>query len=289
MANILMLMPVPFAAFAVSRGSGGVNLLTADPKQVWVDSAVGSAATFDIDFGVARAIDTVFLGCVWSAHVDATWAITGGLAAHDEVTIKAAGGLRVPERAGRTRAFSHAFWHGADAYIRYMRISVTQPAGQPVLMIGVAVAGLSFVPYYNQEWGAGRGVKDTGTVTRLPSGGAAVVEGARYGIYKWSLGDLSDDETDVLFELQLDRGETRHMLVVEDPDQTAGLRNRIHYGLLTGIRPFERRNTRQTRWEFQIEDVVAEGDALVEPPSTPVLTLTGEPLSFSGEILTIGD
>lgn len=288
MGNILMLQPMPFASFAASRGSGGDNLLNPDPKQVWVDSAVGSAATFDIDLGIARAIDTVFLGCIWSADADATWTITGGLAGYGELTIKAVGDLRVPERAGRTRAFTHAFWHGADVFVRYLRISVTQPADRPVLMIGTLMAGLSFVPQYNQEWGAGRGIKDTGTITRLPSGGVATVEGARYGTYKWSLGDLSDEETDVLFELQLDRGETRHLLVVEDPDQTAGLRNRIHYCLLTGIRAFERRNTRQTRWEFQIEDVVSEGNALIEPASTPALTLAAEPLSFGGEIITIG-
>lgn len=289
MGNILMLSPAPVSALAVSRGSGGANLLTIDPREVWADSAVGTAATISIDLGVVRAIDTVFLGCVWNADEAATWSITGGVAGYTEVTIKAAGELRVPERAGRVRSFSHAFWHGADVLVRYLRISVLQPAGKPAIRVGVMLTGLSFVPTYNQEWGAGRGVKDTGTVTRLPSGGVASVEGARYGTYKWSLGDLTDEEVDVVYEMQLDRGETRRMLVVEDPDQTPGLRNRIHYGLLTAIRQSDRRNPRQTRWEFQIEDLSAEGTAIIETNPTPAMTLGGEPLSFGGEIITIGD
>lgn len=288
MANILMLVPTSIANFSVSRGTGAENLLTPDPKEVWVDSAVGTAAVIDIDFGVARAIDTVFLGCIWSADQAASWTITGGVASYTATTIKAAGTLRVPERAGRTTRFTHAFWHGDDVLVRYLRISITQPAGKPVLAIGAMSFGLSFVPEFNMEWGSGRGVKDTGSITRLPSGSAAAVEGARYGTYKWSLGDLSDEEVDYLYELQLDRGETRRMLVVEDPDTTWGLRNRIHYGVLTGIRPSDRRNPRQTRWEFQLDELVSEANAIIETLPTPALTLTGEPISFGGEILTIG-
>jgi hypothetical protein len=84
--------------------------------------------------------------------------------------------------------------------------------------IGVLFAGLGWQPEYNQEWGAGRGVKDTGAVSRLPSGGFAIVEGARYATYKWTLGDLTADETDYLHDFQMDRGESRRVLVVEDPD-----------------------------------------------------------------------
>jgi len=288
MPNILMLVPTTPNDFAASRGSGAANLLTPDPREVWQDSAVGSAATLDIDFGVATAIDTVFLGCIWNAVAGATWTISGGLAGYGEFTIQAASALRVADRAGRTSAMSHAFWHGDDVLARYVRIAVTQPAGEAALAIGALLAGLSFVPMFNQEWGAGRGVKDTGTFTRLPTGGISVVEGARYGSYRWTLGDLTTAEADYLYDLQLDRGETRPMLVVEDPGASAGLRSRIHYGGLVSLRAFERRNPAQTRWEFQIEDWSTEGDVLCPPAAPPVLTLTGEPLSLGGEILTIG-
>lgn len=288
MSNILMMAPTSFANFSVSRGSGYANLLTPDPREVWVDSAVGSAATIDIDFGVATAIDTVFLGCVTQPTVDATWTITGGTAGYTDIVIKASGDLRVPERAGRFTTFSHAFWHGDDVLIRYMRITLLQPAGASPLSIGALMAGLAFEPAFNVEWGSGRGVKDTGVVTRLPSGGLVIVEGARYATYKWVLGNLTDDEMDFLFEMQLDRGETRRMLVVEDAAQTAGLRNRIHYGVLSGMRQADRRGTGQTSWEFLLEEWVTETGAITQMLAAPAMTLTGQPISFGGELLTIG-
>ena len=288
MSNILIVAPASIANFSVSRGTGGENLLTPDPKEIWLDNAVGTAATINLDLGVATAIDTVFLGCLYSADPAATWTITGGTADYTSLNIKPSSALRVPERAGRVTNFSHAFWHGDDILVRYLRITITQPGSASPLAIGALLVGNSFQPSYNQEYGNGRGVKDTGSITRLPSGGVAIVEGARFGTYKWSLGELTDDEADMLYELQLDRGETRRLLVVEDPDQTAGLRNRIHYGLLTGLRPNERRNPNQVRWELQIEDLVAESDAVVLTRPVPSLTLNGQPISFGGEFLTIG-
>ena len=289
MANILIMAPTSIANIGASRGTGIANLLRPDPKEIWQDSAAGSAATIDVDFGAPVVIDTVFLGAIMSPALDATWTIAGGLAGYTDTVIKASSTLRVPDRPGRTSLFTHAFWHGDDAYVRYLRLTIIQPAGNSPLAIGVLMAGIAFQPGYNLEWGAGRGIKDTGTATRLPSGGISVVEGARYGTYKWTLGDLTDDEADYLYELQLDRGETRRVLVVENPDQTPGLRSRIHYGLLTGIKPYERRNPAQTTWDFQIEDWISEGNTLVTTIAIPVLTLSGDAVSFGGEILTIGN
>lgn len=288
MSNILICPPTAIANVGASRGSGVANLLRPDPKEVWQDGAVGSAATIDVDFGKVVAINTVFLGAIYRPAVDAIWTITGGPAGYTDVTIKASGPLRVPDRPGRTSPATHAFWTGADAWVRYLRLSITQPAGNDPISIGVLLAGLGWQPTYNQEWGAGRGVKDTGSVSRLPSGGFAVVEGARYATYKWTLGDLTDDETDYLHDLQMDRGESRRLLVVEDPDWTDGLRSRLHYGLLTGLRANERRNPAQTRWDMQIEDWISDGPRLTEPMPVPVMTLGGEPISFGGDILTIG-
>lgn len=289
MANILIAPPTPIAALAVSRGTGAANLLTPDPREVWLDSAVGSAATIDIDLGIGRIIDTVFLGCIFSADTAATWTISGGLTGYTDTVIKAAGALRVPERGWAVRTMAHAFWFGAEQLVRYLRIAITQPVDADPLAIGALVVGESFQPRYNKEWGSGRGVKDSGTITRLPSGGVAVVEGARYATYSWTLGDLSDAEADALFELQLDRGESRPILVVEDPAATAGLRNRIRYGALTGLRAFERRNVIQTTWQMSIQDWAVEPDPVFLPRTVPALTLGGVPLTLNGEILTLGD
>lgn len=290
MDNILITQPTPIAAIAASRGTGIANLLTADPREVWLDSAVGSPATIDIDLGVERIIDTVFLGCLFNAHPGATWTISGGLAAHGETYPMVDSPLRVMERGDwRRRTMSHALWFGAEQLVRYLRIAITQPEGAAPLSVGALVVGDGFQPRLNKEWGAGRGVKDTAVVTRLPLGGVAVVEGVRYGTYSWTLGDLSVEEADRLYELQLGVGESRPVLVVEDPASTAGLRNRIHYGALTGLRAFERRNAAQTSWQMSIEDWAVEPDPVQQARTIPALTIGGEPLTLGGHILTLGD
>lgn len=254
MANLLILAPATIAAIAASRGADVANLLTPDPREVWADSVVGTAATIDIDLGVVRAIDTVALCHVTPPHANATWTITGGAAGYTTTTIKAASALRVPDVAGRSPALSHALWHGPSVNVRYVRISVTQPVASATLTAGVALIGQAFSPSKGQEWGAGRRVIDTGTSTGLPDGGFATVEGVRKSSWSWTLGDLTDDERDQLYELALSVGETRPVLVVEDPAATAGLRRRMHYGLLRQLRPYERANHNRTKWEMTVEE-----------------------------------
>lgn len=254
MANILFLKPSPISAIAVSRGGIAANLLTPDPKEVWVDTADGSVVNIDIDMGVNTPIDTILLGYISPPDAGATWTITGGTAGYTTGTLKASGPLRAIDAAGQAPAVSHAFWTGAQQSLRFIRLALTQPAGKGPLSAGVAMLGAAFTPTYNKEWGAGRRVIDTGSATPLPSGGFGIVEGARKRSYAWTLGDLSTDEVDALEAIALDRGETQPLLVVEDPAATTGQRNRIHYGLFQGLRQFDRRNPKQTRWEFMIEE-----------------------------------
>lgn len=254
MGKLLMLSPTAIAAIAATRGNGVANLLTPDPKEVWVDTAVTTPVNIDIDLGSVQPIDTVFLGTVTGAVAGTTWRIRGGVAGYTETDLLGTTALKAPDAAGQSPAISHAFWNGAAQNVRYLRLVLTQPAGNQVLSAGVVMAGAAFVASLGQEWGAGRKVIDTGTATPLPSGGFAVVEGARKGSYSWTFGDLATAETDALYALQLDRGETRPLLVVEDPAQTTGLRWRLHYGKLMSLRQFERRNPAQTRWEMTIEE-----------------------------------
>jgi hypothetical protein len=253
MANMIIAAPLPIAAIAASRGSGAANLPTADPKEVWADSAVASAASIDIDLGAVQSVDTIFLGHVHGPAAGAVWTITGGAAGYADSVIQASSPLRVPDVAGRTPALSHALWFGDAVNVRYVRLSLTQPAGSPPLMAGALIIGRAFQPEYNREWGSGRRVIDTGTVTPLPGGGYGVAEGARKLGFYWTFGDLSEDEVNALEDIALDRGEMRPLLVVEDPARTAGLHRRIHYGIFERFRQFDRRNKAQTRWELGIE------------------------------------
>lgn len=255
MKNLLILQPMPIAAVATSRGSGGANLLTPDPREVWMDTATG-AVTLDLDLGQVRTINTIFLGYLQPAAAAATWAITGGTTDYTSVFIATSAALRVPDVAGRSPALSHALWFGeaTTASVRYVRLTVTQPAGSSPLSAGVVMVGRSFTPSWGHEWGSGRRPIDTGSVTALPDGGFAVVEGVRKSSWAWTLGDLTDDEVDTLFEISLDRGESRPLLVVEDPDRTAGLRRRVHYGIFRQFREYERASKGRSRWELRIED-----------------------------------
>lgn len=255
MSNILILSPLPVSSVATSRGTGATSLLTPDPKEAWRGTITGESSTIDIDLGVARTIDTIFLGYVQPPAEFASWAITGGVNAYDAATLKPAGPLRVSDAAGQFPDISFALWRGSGALVRYLRLVVTQPWGPPLLSIGVLMVGKAFVPSLNKEWGSGRRPIDTGTATPLPSGGFAIVEGARKRVYSWTLGDLTDAEIETLDAIALDRGETRPALVVEDPATTSGLHQRIHYGLMRW-RAFERRSRNRTKWELEIEEWV---------------------------------
>lgn len=249
MSTFLVVEPLPVTVTS-SRGSGAANLATADPKEVWVDQASGSA-TLTIDLGSVRTIDTIFLGYVQSAAPTATWTISGGREGVTEQLLQSSETLRVPDAAGTYAPRSHALWHGSPVSVRYLAVTLTQQPGNPALGIGVVVAGLAVAPALGQEWGAGRRPIDTGTATSLPSGGFAIVEGARKRALTWTFGDLTAAEVDLLEAIALSRGETATALVVEDATLSAGLWSRCHYGLFKW-RAFERRNKAQTRWEMEL-------------------------------------
>ena len=255
MSRFLVVEPMKVASVTSSRGSGAANLMTPDPKEAWADSATGSAATLLVDLGGVRTIDTIFLGYVSPPTPLASWSISGGSADAGEAPIQALTTLCVPDVAGDANPTSHALWTGPARAVRYLAISLTQDVGL-ALTAGALVVGKSFNADLGQEWGAGRKPIDTGSATQLPSGGFAVVEGARKCLFTWTFGDLSLAEADQLEMLALRLGKTKPGLVIEDDSRTPGLRSRIHYGLFEQWRAYERRNRRQTRWEIGIEEWV---------------------------------
>lgn len=256
MSRLKIVQPVTPSSVAADRGVDVGNLLKADPKEVWADTATGTAASITIDLGFAQPINTILLGHVRPPLAGATWAISGGAFGPNDDVIQGSAPLRVPDRAGRFSIVSHALWTGAPVNVRWLRIAITQPAGGSPLTVGTLVVGQAFVAEFGQEWGAGRQPLDTGVATPLPSGGFSIVEGVRKRRYGWTFGDLSVEEADALEAIALALGETRPGLVIEDDARTPGLRDRIWYAKFERWKQYERRNRKQTRWELGVEEWV---------------------------------
>jgi len=254
MKTLCMVPPVSIAAITASRGSDPSRMLTNDPKEVWVDSLAGSAVTFNIDLGSPQSLDTVFLGFTNAADA-ATWTVSSGVAGPTEQVWTSAAVFPSPYKiAARPR---HGFVQLAGAAMaRYVRITITQPAGSQPLYAGVVAVGAAFVPTWGREYGSGRTPIDTGSRERLPSGGFGISPGAIKSSWSWTMGDLLDDEVDTLFAMAMAFGQSYALLTIEDPDSTPGLAERIHWGVFDKLEAYERLAPGATKWAFTVEDWV---------------------------------
>lgn len=256
MSKLMLIEPLKLAEVMASRGTGASNLGTRDPKEAYADSQSGSPVTITVDLGSVRRIDTILMAYVRHATAGTQWTVSGGVANGNEQVLQQSVALRVPDVAGRFAATSHALWTGEPVVVRFLTITLTQVAGAEPLTIGALVVGLAFVAALGQEWGGGRQPLDSGSATALPSGGFAVVDGARKRRGSWTFGDLTRDEADELEELALALGTTKPGVAIEDASVTVGLRARIFYGRFEQWKQYERRNLAQTRWEVGIEEWV---------------------------------
>lgn len=243
---ITLLRPLPVASATGSGITGASRALTPDPKEAafWT----GGAGSITLDLGVSRSIDSVFTGYTGPANMTVETSADGsGFTALPGATLRSddvAPDLFTP--------IYHAFAiASAPVSARYVRISGNFTANTP---LGVVAIGKAFVPTYGHEWGAGRPIEDTGTAERLIGGGFGIEEGVRAGGYQWTFGDLSDDETRALYAFFRDRGATRSFLCVEDPERTAGIHERIHWGILSRLDAYEREARNLNRYSFSIRD-----------------------------------
>lgn len=267
MQNMIIVSPLPLVHvsaggapnFDVSNGSGVANLAKPSPRSVWQQTAPGFT-NISIDLGVDTEWDTVAL-IGTNASPDAGFGVSGGThaqGAYDAVVYQPfATNLRAPSAVADPR-LQPAVWpglfHSPEPITgRYIRVSVSQGGAVP-LYIGCLVVGKAFTPTWNREWDSGRGLIDTGSRTRLPDGGLAAVDGVAVPTFEWVFGDLTDAELATLWALVRDRRTTRPALVVEDPEVSAGLAERIHYGTFVNIEKYGRRQVGRTRWAFQFED-----------------------------------
>lgn len=254
MAEMILVEPIDFTfggaapSLTVSRGSGGANLLTNDPAEIWLDSALGTA-TIDIDFGVARQWDTIAL-INTNGSATTQISITGG-ATLTTMTYLAATPLRVPSEDYPDTNGPALFYSASKITGRYIRISLINPSGTP-LSVGRTCVGDSWKPSLPREFGAGRPPIDTGARQRLDDGGLAVVSGRLVSGFKWVFADLNPTDLAKLWGIIRRRRTTEPVLLVEDPSPAVA--EGVHYGTLAELESYERRDADKSRMALTVED-----------------------------------
>lgn len=249
--RLCMVRPLPFTITGAFGGPTGytnqANLLTADPKEV-ATLAADAVAILDIDLGAAKSVDTFYAGFL-SANIGNVDIYYGTSTSTDTLLVS---GVAHQSSELYDVVRHRPYVAAAPVTARYIRFNMT-PAGAAGTL-GVIGVGLAVQPTWGHEFGAGRPVEDTGVVDRLFSGGFGIYEGVRVGGYQWTFGDLSDAELAKLYALAKDRGTTRSILVVEDPDQTDGLNERVHWSLFDRLEPYERQVPGASRYAFKVRD-----------------------------------
>jgi len=242
--------PLKFAAVRnTAIGVGFERMFTPDPKEAFEQPA-NNFWYFDIDLGAITRIDTFYLG-YHNARNGQTFRAQrmDGLGGNTQETFFST----TLDPLGYGNPGHTVYQLASPVDVRFVRIILTNQ-NQPAFYAGVLAIGLAFQATYGHEWGAGRFIEDTGSAERLFGGGWATDDGVATTGYKWTFGDLSADERERLFQLVRDRRTTRSLLVVEDPDRTAGLNERVHWGLFQRLEPYERLDPINTKWALQIGD-----------------------------------
>lgn len=244
MKNLAIVEPIPFTVGGNALGAS--RLASVDPREGTPPVTVAGARQIDIDLGAPTLVDTVFLGYSFSS-LFRTATIFSGLNGYAEATQ----GQMLPADSAGLPFRHYLFTASVPFTARFIRITLPFVVGQT---LGCLLIGKAFSPAFGQEWGAGRAIGDTGSATRLKGGGFGIDDGTSFVSYQWTFGDLSADETAQLYLIQRRRRTTRTVLVIEDPDATPGLNERIHYGLFEKLSAYERLDPINTKWALQVAD-----------------------------------
>ena len=247
-SGIGIIAPLPIAIIAVSDGTGGANLLTPSPREVWTAAAVGTS-TIDVDLGAVRQLDTVFMGFS-NASAEAVWSIATmtGPGGTGLSTVHATVGLRVPHAIG---ARHHGYARLLEPVsTRYLRLTVDQVSGSIPLQAGVLLVGLTIERPY--EYRAGRVALDLSKKTELVDGGFGISKGAIVSSYRFTLSGLTDEQVEELWQIVMAIGESAPLLIVEGHDTVRF--SHLHYGLFQRLEPYEREEPEDTRWGLSIRD-----------------------------------
>lgn len=206
-------------AVTVSSGTGTANLLTPEPREVWVST---SSASFVIyDFGSPQPFDSVFLGFT-NARPLSNWTVSTSDDGSSFANVFAARPIVEPIVAygmdGSIGRRVHLYAKlPAPLTARFVRVALTQPSGSPPVRAGILVVNRCFQPIWPEEFGGGRTIIDTVQRNRLPGGGFSFDDGVIKDAYQCTLGDLSDAELQTLYAMIRRQGERRPVVLVEDP------------------------------------------------------------------------
>jgi hypothetical protein len=264
MSELLIIEPIDLSfgpgagprLLGVQRGFGGPNLVTNDPREIWVDSALnvpGQGTIITIDFGIDTEFDTIFLGNTNASNGAALTISYGTNAQNNSLAVYETlnSPLNLPFESQPQPRGQTAYITPQPRIARYVAIHVGQYTGAP-LEIGRVIIGKAFRPFYNKERGAQRVPLDSGTRTRLSDGSLSTVSGRLISGFKWVFGDLSEAEVKALWGIIRRRRTTEPVVLIEDADNLSV--EGTHYCTLTDLQPLTRIDPRKTRWELSAED-----------------------------------
>ena len=200
-----------------------------------------------IDLGAVQSVDTLFLGYVVAAGLPAV-----------QVAASLDGGVYTPLAQPLAAAPSDGAPY--QHYVLSLSVPIAARFWQFTLALGIGgyagvlALGRALVSANGHDWGGGRTIGDSSVVTRLLGGGLGVDDGATFGGYGWTFSDLTDAEIAALFALARDRGLRRPLIVIEDPDVSSGLNERLHWSVFTKFDAYERLAPGMTKWALKVED-----------------------------------
>ena len=251
-------------ANAADAGYPGSNLADWEPKRVYrATTPAPWAFVLTIDLGGDQIIDS-FAALYHSANFAAGMYLYSRTAADGPFggPFDNSGALvwvlntpAYPVPASSAEHVHSIYLRETPVAARYLRMIIDAGAGSPgQWQCGAVAVGWRWQPQDGHDWGAQRGVIDQSVSRILQDGGRALEEGARLTTFRASYSGLTDAEKRQLWGLLKQAGIGAPFVLVEDPAQTTGLIERIHYGTLSRINPIERTMPEKSRFELEFTE-----------------------------------
>jgi hypothetical protein len=271
MSNGIIVQPIAlFGKILAVAGSVSVDsafpitaLFDPQPKTIVQTQPTGAGSynlIIDFDLGADMQIDTIAV-LFTNLQPGAAWQLSAATQAQGAAYLATVPANFVSTSFGvlpiNTPSRQHGIWAGSAITMRFLRINLVAPASnERVLRIGNIVIGARVPLAWNFELGSGRKIEDQSIIRTLPGGETSAERGGRTPLFRATWSNIADTEMRAIYALLLDLGTSAPLLIVEDPDLTAGLNERIHYGLLTGLDFTERSQEDKQRIDLTIREMI---------------------------------